>query len=41
MADLPYVHETVGEYKMTDFFKYNDPHALAACLKNAIRGGGK
>lgn len=39
MADLPYAHETVGEYEMTDFFEYNNPAALAGCMRNAIWGG--
>lgn len=37
MADLPYTHETVGEYNMTDFFRYDSPVALAGCMKNAMR----
>lgn len=39
MADLPYAHETIGEYEKTDFFKFDDEKALANCMLNAIRGG--
>lgn len=39
MADLPYAHETIGEYEKTDFFKFNDEKALAKCMLNAIIGG--
>lgn len=39
MADLPYAHETIGDYKMTDFFNPDKAVALAGCMKNAIQGG--
>jgi glycosyltransferase involved in cell wall biosynthesis len=33
LPDLPYAHETVGDYDKVKFYDPNDPHQLAACMK--------
>jgi glycosyltransferase involved in cell wall biosynthesis len=40
VADLPYAHETVGEYSKAAFFKVGDNTALAAMMSGAARGEG-
>jgi glycosyltransferase involved in cell wall biosynthesis len=37
-ADLPYAHETVGEYDWATFFDPDSPKALAALMKNIVAG---
>lgn len=39
IADLPYAHETVGEYNKAEFFNCNDPVELARYMKKSIMGG--
>lgn len=38
VADLPYAHETVGNYKKVDFFKADDAEQLAKCMLKRIEG---
>lgn len=36
LVDLPYAHETLGEYEKVMFFRQNDPEQLAKCMKMEI-----
>ncbi len=38
VADLPYAHETIGEYNKVCFFNPNSPEELAAYMRKAIQG---
>lgn len=38
LADLPYSHETIGNYDKVKFFCPNDPHQLAECMNAFIDG---
>ena len=38
LSDLPYAHETVGEYKSVSFFDPNSKEELAYLMKNYING---
>lgn len=37
VADLPYAHETVGDYEHVAFFKHDSPADLARCMKSLIQ----
>ena len=38
LADLPYAHETVGDYEKVKFFDPGDPRQLAAYMGSLIKG---
>jgi glycosyltransferase involved in cell wall biosynthesis len=38
IADLPYAHETIGDYDKVVFFDQDNPQQLAECMKDFIDG---
>jgi len=37
VANLPYAHETIGDYQYAKYFDANNPHQLARCMECMIR----